>query len=287
MCSSEREIDFMNTFSPRAIENHLGTQIIGREIHAFGELDSTNSEAYRMAREGAGEGEVVVADCQLRGKGRLGRRWLSPPGVNLYVSIILRPPILIRNAPLITLMAAVATAKATKGITGLEPQIKWPNDLLINNKKVAGLLNEMKCKAGKVEFVILGIGININMTLGMVPEEMRSTATSLREELGYDISRVEFLSTLLRELEGGYQGFLTGELGRILRQWEEFSQMVGKLVEMKSFNEVIRGRVKGIDSNGSLLLSAPDGSERKVIAGDISQPGEFPDMKPELEAKGK
>ena len=149
------------------------------------------------------------------------------------------------------------------------------------------MLNEMKCKAGGVEFVVLGIGINVNMTLEMFPEEMRSTATSLREELGYDISRVEFLSALLREVEREYGAFLTGEPGRILRQWEEFSQMVGKFVEMRSFHEVIRGTVKGIDSNGSLLLSAPDGSERRVIAGDISHPTEFPDMKPELEVQGK
>jgi BirA family biotin operon repressor/biotin-[acetyl-CoA-carboxylase] ligase len=279
-------MDFMNTLSARAIKNHLGTQIIGKKIHVFGELDSTNSEAYRMAQGGGEEGEVVIADRQLRGRGRLGRRWLSPPGVNLYVSIILRPPILLRNAPLITLMAAVATAKATKGISGIQPRIKWPNDLLINNKKVAGLLNEMKGKADKVEFVVLGIGINVNMTLEMIPEEMGSTATSLREELGYDISRVEFLSALLREVEREYQVFLTGEPGRILRQWEEFSQIVGKLIETRFFNEVIRGRVKGIDSNGSLLFSTPDGSERRIIAGDISQPGEFPNMNPEFEDKG-
>ena len=287
MCSSDWEMDFMNTFSLRAIKNRLGTQIIGKKIHVFGELDSTNSEAYRMAREGGEEGEVVVADRQLRGRGRLGRRWLSPPGVNLYVSIILRPPILVRNATLITLMAAVATAKATKGTSGLQPRIKWPNDLLINNKKVAGLLNEMKGKADKVEFIVLGIGINVNMTMGMIPEQMKSTATSLREELGYDISRVELLSALLQEVDREYQAFLTGKPRRIVRQWEEFSQMVGNLVEMRSFNEVIRGRVKGIDSNGSLLLSAPDGSERRVVAGDISQPAELPDMKPELDAKGK
>ena len=277
----------MNTFSLRAIKAHLGTQLLGKKIHVFDELDSTNSEAYRMAREGGEEGEVVVADRQLRGKGRLDRPWLSPPGVNLYVSIILRPPIAVRNAPLITLMAAVATAKAAKGISGLQPRIKWPNDLLINGKKIAGLLNELKSKAGEVDFVILGIGINVNMTLEMIPEEMRPIVTSLREELGYDISRVEFLSTLLREVEGEYQAFLTGETERILRQWEELSQMVGKVVEMKSFHEVIRGRVKGIDSDGSLLLSAPDGSEKRVIAGDISQPGEFPDMKPGLGFKGK
>ena len=277
----------MNTFSLRAIKAHLGTQLLGNKIHVFDELDSTNLEAYRMAREGGEEGEVVVADRQLRGKGRLNRPWLSPPGVNLYVSIILRPPIAVRNAPLITLMAAIATAKAAKGISGLQPRIKWPNDLLINGKKVAGLLNELKSKAGEVDFVILGIGINVNMTLEMIPEEMRPTVTSLREELGYDISRVEFLSALLREVEGEYQAFLTGETERILRQWEELSQMVGTVVEMKSFHEVIRGRVKGIDSDGSLLLSAPDGSEKRVIAGDISQPGEFPDMKPGLGFKGK
>ena len=265
----------MNTLSPQSIKAHLGTQIIGKKIHVFGELDSTNSKAYRMALEGVEEGEVFVAEHQLRGRGRLGRPWLSPPGVNLYVSIILRPPIGVRNAPLLTLMAAVATAKATQTISGLQLRIKWPNDLLIKGKKVAGLLNEIKCKENKVEFVVLGIGINVNMTLGMIPEEMRSIATSLREELGYNISRVEFLKALLREVEGEYSAFLTGETERILRQWEEFSQMEGKLVEMRSSNEVIRGRVKGIDSNGSLLLSLPDGSERRVITGDIVKLGEL------------
>ena len=266
----------MNTLSPRSIKANLKTRTIGKKIHLFGQLDSTNSEAYRIALGGAEEGEVVVADHQLRGKGRLGRPWLSPPGVNLYVSIILRPPIAARNASLITIMAAVATAKATKGVSGLQPRIKWPNDLLISNKKVAGLLNEMKCTEDKVEFVILGIGINVNMTLTTVSEEIRSIATSLREELGYDISRVELLKALLQEVEGEYRTFLTGEPELILRQWEQLSQMVGKLVEMRSFHEVIRGRVKGIDSDGSLLLSNPDGSERRVIAGDVSQLGELP-----------
>jgi BirA family biotin operon repressor/biotin-[acetyl-CoA-carboxylase] ligase len=277
----------MNIFSLQAIKAHLGTQLLGKKIHVFDELDSTNLEAYRMAQEGGEEGEIVVSDRQLRGRGRLDRPWLSPPGVNLYVSIILRPPIAVRNVPLITIMVAVATAKAVREISGLQPRIKWPNDLLINGKKVAGLLNELKSKADAVDFVILGIGVNVNMTLGMIPEEMRPIATSLKEELGYDISRIEFLSTLLREIEGEYQAFLTGETERILRQWEELSQMVGKVVEMKSFHEVIRGRVKGIDSDGALLLFAPDGSEKRVIAGDISQLGELPDMKPGLECKGK
>jgi BirA family biotin operon repressor/biotin-[acetyl-CoA-carboxylase] ligase len=266
----------MNALSPQSIKAHLGTQIIGKRIHLFDALDSTNSEAYRMALRGGEEGEVVVADRQLRGKGRVGRSWLSPPGVNLYVSIILRPPIAARNAPLITPMAAVATAKATKGISRLQPRIKWPNDLLINEKKVAGLLNEMRCKGDTVDFVVLGIGINVNMILATVPKGLRSIATSLREELGYDISRVVLLKALLREVEGEYRTLLAGNGEDILRQWEEFSQMVGKVVELSSFDEVIRGRVKGIDSDGSLLLSAPDGSERRVIAGDISRWGELP-----------
>lgn len=266
----------MNALSPRSIKAQLKTKVIGREIHLFGELDSTNSEAYRMALEGAEEGEVIVADCQLRGKGRLGRPWHSPPGVNLYVSIILRPPIPPRNASLMTIMAAVATAKATRGISGLQPRIKWPNDILINNKKVAGLLNEMKCSGEKVEFIILGIGINVNMTLATVPAKIQSTATSLREELGHDTARDELLKALLREVEGEYRTLLTGEPGRILRQWEEFSQMVGKVVEMRSSHEVVRATVKGIDWDGSLLLSNPDGSETRVIAGDISHVGERP-----------
>lgn len=269
-------MDSTSAFSPEAIKAYAETQTIGKKIHVFDQLDSTNSEAYRIAREGGEEGEVVVADCQLRGKGRLGRSWLSPPGANLYVSVILRPPIEARNAPLLTLMAAVAAVKAVKRISGIRPRIKWPNDLLVNGKKVAGLLNEMNARAGQVDFVILGIGINVNMSPGTIPEEMRPIATSLREELGHEISRVELLHALLKEVEGEYRSFLVGERGRILREWEEFSRMVGTTVEVRFFNEVIRGRVKGIDSHGSLILLGPDGSERTVIAGDVSHVRKLP-----------
>jgi BirA family biotin operon repressor/biotin-[acetyl-CoA-carboxylase] ligase len=265
-----------SAFSPEAIKAYGETQIIGKKIHVFDQVGSTNSEAYRIAREGGEEGEVVVADCQLRGRGRLGRSWLSPPGANLYVSVILRPPMELRNAPLLTLMAAVAVAKTIKRISGIQPRIKWPNDLLVHGKKVAGLLNEMKARAGQVDFVILGIGINVNMTSGTIPEGMRPIATSLREELGYEISRVELLHELMREVEGEYQAFLTGERERVLREWEEFSQMVGTVVEVRSFDEVIRGRVKGVDSDGSLILLTPDGSERSVIAGDVSKVRKLP-----------
>ncbi len=274
--SSKREMDSTTTFSPEAIKAYAETQIIGKKIHVFDQVDSTNSEAYRIAREGGEEGEIVVADCQLRGRGRLGRSWLSPPGANLYVSVILRPPMVLTNASLLTLMAAVATAKTIKQISGIRPLIKWPNDLLVHGKKVAGLLNEMKARAGQVDFIILGIGINVNMTSGTIPEGMRPIATSLREELGYEISRVELLHELMREVEGEYRAFLTGERERVLREWEEFSQMVGTVVEVKSFDEVIRGRVKGVDSHGSLILLAPDGSERTVIAGDVSHVRKLP-----------
>jgi len=274
--SSKRKMHSTSAFSPESIKAYGETQTIGKKIHVFEQLDSTNSEAYRRAREGGEEGEVVVADCQLRGKGRLGRSWLSPPGANLYVSVILRPPIEVRNAPLLTLMAAVAAVKAVKRITGIEPRIKWPNDLLVHGKKVAGLLNEMNARGGQVDFVILGIGINVNMSPGTIPEEMRPIATSLREELGHEISRVELLHALLKEVEGEYQAFMADERERILREWEEFSQMVGTTVEVRSFNEIIRGRVKGIDSHGSLILAAPDGSERTVIAGDVSHVRKLP-----------
>jgi BirA family biotin operon repressor/biotin-[acetyl-CoA-carboxylase] ligase len=257
-------------FSPDAIKADWKAQIIGKRIHVFDQLESTNSEAYRIAEEGGEEGEVVVADRQLRGKGRLGRSWHSPPGVNLYVSMILRPPIEVRKAPLLALMAAVAAVKAVKCVSGIQPRIKWPNDLLVNGRKLGGLLSEMKDRAGQVDFVILGIGINVNMTSGTIPEEMRFIATSLREELGYEISRVELLHALLRAVEGEYGVFLTGKTEGILHQWKTFSQMVGTLVEVRSFDEVIRGRVKGIDSDGSLLLLAADGSERSIVAGDVS-----------------
>ena len=180
---------------PAEVKPILKTRWLGRALHYFESLDSTNRKAYELASHGAKEGEIVIAESQTKGKGRLGRSWFSPPYVNLYLSIILAPQILPQQASLITLMAAVATANAIERASGITPSIKWPNDILIRGRKVAGLLNEIQSETDRIHFIILGIGVNLNADEEMFPKELRSMATSIKREKGGTISRSCLLYT--------------------------------------------------------------------------------------------
>lgn len=165
--------------SVEEVQAHLRGTVVGSRLVYPGETVSTNTDAFRLAEQGASEGTVVFADTQSGGKGRLGRRWSSPPGVNLYCSVILRPKIMPYEAPQLTFLSAVAVARAIERSSGLNPQIKWPNDVLLEGKKVAGLLNEMSAETDGINFVILGIGVNLNMTAVQFPTDLRHPATSL------------------------------------------------------------------------------------------------------------
>jgi BirA family biotin operon repressor/biotin-[acetyl-CoA-carboxylase] ligase len=182
---------------PSEINPILRTKWMGKKIHYFNTIDSTNSTAYQLALKGAKEGEVVIAESQEKGRGRLGRQWVSPPFLNLYLSVILRPKIPPHQASLITLMAAVATADAIEQYSGLTPSIKWPNDLLLRKRKVAGLLNEIHSETDRIHFVILGMGVNLNMDAKEFPKDIRTQATSLKAEKGRPVSRKAFAALLL------------------------------------------------------------------------------------------
>jgi BirA family biotin operon repressor/biotin-[acetyl-CoA-carboxylase] ligase len=242
---------------------------MGTVIHYFTRLDSTNSKAYELASRGAEEGEVVISESQEKGRGRLGRNWFSPPYLNLYLSVILRPKIPPHRAPLITLMAAVATAEAIELSTGLRPSIKWPNDILLNGRKVAGLLNEIKSETDRIDFVILGIGMNLNMDVKMFPKEIRSVATSLKREAGKAVSRRDLLSTLLQKLEEWYAVFLREGGNLILRAWRDRAQIKGKRLKVTSFGEVITGTGVDVDSDGALILETRSGERKRVVVGDV------------------
>ncbi len=254
---------------PSEINPLLETKWIGKKIHLFETVDSTNTKAYEFALRGAREGEVVLAESQKKGRGRLGREWFSPPFSNLYLSVILRPKIPPHQASLITLMAAVATADALRKFSGLDPRIKWPNDVLLNDRKVAGLLNEIHSEADRIHFVILGIGINLNMDASMVSKEIRSRATSLKKEMGQTISRKEFLKTLLGELETWYEIFLEQGGTTILKAWRDRAQIQGKQVNVTSFGETLRGVAIDVDSDGALILETDMGERKRVVAGDV------------------
>ena len=255
---------------PAEISSGLETRRIGRKFICFRETESTNMVAFRMAEEGAEEGTVVVAEAQHLGKGRLGRRWESPPGVNLYCSLILRPPILPTQAAQLTFLSAVAVTRAIAEMTPLQPLIKWPNDVLVGGCKVAGLLNEMSAETEKVNFIVLGIGININMRRDQFPADLRHPATSLALETGREVSRLEFTRALLTALDDSYDAYLTNGYGTIREEWLSRFSMNGREVRVTFQNSSQTGRVMGIDDDGALLLRLHDGRVERVLAGDVA-----------------
>jgi BirA family biotin operon repressor/biotin-[acetyl-CoA-carboxylase] ligase len=255
--------------TPSEVKPLLKTKWMGRTIHHFHSIDSTNLAAYQLALHGAEEGEIVIAESQKKGRGRLGRKWFSPPLSNLYVSIILRPKIPPHQASLITLMAAVATAGAIQRFSGLQPLIKWPNDILLKGRKLAGLLNEIHSETDRIHFIILGIGVNLNMDEKMFSKEIRNLATSLKREMGQPISRKAFLQALLQELETWYETFLEKGAAPVLRAWRERSQIQGRPVRVTSFGEVLVGTAIDVDSDGALILETKEGERKRILAGDI------------------
>ena len=267
--SGYRLIRSPDLLTPTEINPILKTKWIGKRIHHFQALDSTNSEAYELALNGAEEGELVIAESQEKGKGRLGRQWFSPPFLNIYVSLILRPKIPPHQASLITLMAAVATADSIRNFSGLIPSIKWPNDILLRDRKVAGLLNEIHSEVDRVHFVILGIGINLNIDEKMFSKEIRDVATSLKIETGETVSRKDFLQSLFLELERWYAMFSEEGSVVILNAWRDRAHIKGKQVKVTSFGETLAGRAIDVDSDGALILETKDGKQKRVVAGDV------------------
>jgi BirA family biotin operon repressor/biotin-[acetyl-CoA-carboxylase] ligase len=231
---------------------------------------STNADAFRLAEDGAAEGTVVLADSQSGGKGRRGRVWSSPAEVNLYCSVVLRPPIMPYEAPQLTFLSAVAVARAIELTTSLTPEIKWPNDLLISGKKVAGLLNEMSAETDGINFVILGIGVNLNMSAVQFPADLRHPATSVFLESGVKVDRCRFTSTMLNELDRLYNEFLSHGFGPIREEWQQRCNANGRQVIVSdSGTECTGGRFIGIDSDGAMLLRTEEDKLHRITCGDV------------------
>ena len=251
------------------LQSGLETDVFGHTMHTLYEVSSTNQFAFQLALRGGEEGEVVVAESQTRGKGRMGRRWESPPGVNIYLSLILRPQIPPNRIPLISLMAAVACAEAIEEVTTIMPAIKWPNDLLIKRKKLGGILTEADMEMDVINFVIVGIGINVNMPNNSLPSSIDDTATSLKMELGREISRVALIQKLLSKVEVWYKWFEENKEMDLRRRWEELSQVRGRKGEVSFMGKVIRGEALGIDEDGALLVQEAKEGVKRIVAGDI------------------
>ncbi len=250
------------------IKAGLNTRLIGREIHLYSEVVSTNTLAMEMASGGAREGTLLIAETQTGGKGRLGRTWMSPKG-NLYFSVILRPNLPTHKAPLITLMGAVAVASAIRKTLDIPAAIKWPNDILVFGKKVGGLLTEMSAEPDRIKHIALGVGVNVNMTLEVLPPDVRNLATTLAVEACKKIDRTMLLRQVLRDLEQRYQVFLKSEAD-VLREWGALNMTIGKRVAVSGLRETLEGLAQGIDHEGRLIIRQDDGTKHTVAAGDVT-----------------
>jgi len=243
----------------------LSTRLIGNRIFSYKTLDSTNRVMGDMGRQGLPEGSVVFSEEQTQGRGRLGRKWSSPKAKGLYFSILLRPAIQIHEIPRITLCAAVACAQALIEATRLPIRIRWPNDLLVGDRKLCGILTELTAEADRVRFVVLGIGINVNAAAGALPPE----ATSLKIETRRHWNRAELAVKLLTRFEREYLRLLSGDFQEMIQAWENYSVITGKRVSASTLGGKVEGIATGIDKDGALWIRLDSGIQTKILSGDI------------------
>ena len=250
----------------------LKTEWAGGRTVYFDATDSTNIQARRLAEAHAPHGTLVVSDRQDGGKGRRGRSWASPSGVGIWMSLILRPEIAPSSASMLTLAAALAVREGIQEETGLSPLIKWPNDLVLNGKKICGILTEMSTELMEIQYVITGIGINVNQK--EFPPEIRDTATSLSLEAGRSFRRSSLIAAILKAFEKDYAAFLkTGDLSLLLEEYNACLVNRGKEVCILDPSGEYRAVAEGIDESGSLLVTLPDGTRREIISGEVSVRG--------------
>ncbi|MDO8727574.1 MAG: biotin--[acetyl-CoA-carboxylase] ligase [Candidatus Methanoperedens sp.] len=254
-----------DVLAPAEIKAGLKTSMIGKNIHYFKETESTNTLARNMAGS-VDEGTVVIAESQTGGRGRMGRKWISPEG-GIWLSVILKPKMQPLHAPRITLLAGVAVAKTIREF-GLQAKIKWPNDVLINGKKVCGILTEIGAETDSIQYVVVGVGIDANVDTETFPEEFRDSSTSLKNELGYDINRVDFVQKLLIELEALYLKFQNEGFSSIMEEWRMMSATIGQWVKITTQSRILYGEAVGVDSDGALILETDEGRLEKIVAGN-------------------
>ncbi len=247
-----------------------GKAVIGREIHVFKETASTNDVVEKLARDGAKEGVVVFAESQTKGRGRLGRKWHSPAGQGLYFSVLLRPKLAPIEATQFTILAATALVRAIDATTGVRPEIKWPNDLLVGGRKIAGVLTELSAELDTIKHLILGIGLDVNQTTGDCPPELRGIASSLRIAGGQSVFRPELATRLLTELDRDYARIRAGGFGELADEWEARCTTIGQRVAIRIGPRTITGRAESLDDDGALLLRTQHGRLERIIGGDVT-----------------
>jgi BirA family biotin operon repressor/biotin-[acetyl-CoA-carboxylase] ligase len=254
---------------PHEIARGLKAQMLGREIHGFRSVGSTNGVAQRYAIKNAPDGTIIVAGRQTAGRGRLGRTWMSPPKLGIYLSVILRPTVAPAQAPGLSLVAALSVAEAIRHYPGLSAMIKWPNDVLVNGKKAAGVLTELSAELDRINFVVIGIGINVNHERKDFPIELADKATSLKIEQGCPINRVRLVQEVLPQLEKRYLQFLKSGLKDQLKAIKDYSSILARQISIRQDNKTMVGTAIDIDVDGALIVSVGKRT-MKVMSGEVS-----------------
>jgi BirA family biotin operon repressor/biotin-[acetyl-CoA-carboxylase] ligase len=267
----EAEPDLMNE---DAVGSLLHTKQLGRTMAYFDEIDSTNNYCKRMAEEGAPHGLLAVADRQVSGRGRRGRVWETPSGTSVAMSMLLRPQLQPDRASMLTIVAAMAVAEAVKSVSALPVKIKWPNDIVINGKKLCGILTEMSVELSAINYVVVGIGINVNNS--SFPEEIAHTATSMYLEQKSHVSRSRVIAAVTDAFERYYEIFMeTQDLSGLKEDYEKNLVNLGAGVRVVTGEGVVEdeGTALGIDAFGRLMVQLDDGSVKNVMAGEVSVRG--------------
>ncbi len=254
------------------LQGMLKTRVMGRPaVHVLKETDSTNLQAKIMAGRNAPEGTLVVADTQTLGRGRRQRSWYSPPGRNIYASLILRPQLSPSQAPQITLMTAVALAKTLKTQAGLDARIKWPNDIMVGGKKIAGILTELSADMEAVDWVVVGFGINVNLRRNELPEEIAPIATSIYQEKGREAFRTDLICNLMESFEAAYDLLNSQGFGPVMQQWRSLTDLIGQHVFVDVMGKRHTGEVAAVDDDGALILKDAQGEIHRIISGDVTR----------------
>ena len=258
-----------DVLSENRIKSVLKTKLFGQKIFAFWSISTTNDFAYRRATQGEKEGALVIAEKQERGRGRKLRVWDSQFGKGLWFSLILRPDLPSSKSGLIPYLAGVSVARAVENLTGLQPDLKWPNDLMLNDKKCCGILSEVHFDNSKIAFLILGIGINVNHNPGEWTDDINEIATSLRIEKNKRIDRAELLAEILFQLEQLYEDVKINGFDNLLNQWKKRCSKYKKFITIEQENKKIEGIFFDLDKEGCLILKTKDGEMKKIFAGDV------------------
>ncbi|HSW57760.1 MAG TPA: biotin--[acetyl-CoA-carboxylase] ligase [Dehalococcoidales bacterium] len=252
------------------IENGLITKVMGKNIRHFVQVSSTQDIASELAKKGLPEGTLVIAEMQTQGRGRKGREWISVPDGGLYFSLILRPKLLPSQVVQIPLIASVAVVKAIKNTVPLNPEIKWPNDIFVGDKKAGGILTEMSSEIDGVNYVILGVGLNVNIPASFLAEKTGGIATSLINEVGKPVSRTQIMRHFLVQFENIYNQFVTSGFSSVREEWKNLNNTIGAWVKISDGTREFEGEAVDIDERGFLLVRTDNSRIHQIVSGDVT-----------------